>query len=346
MVDEQVELRGRIRVERREGEQGQEGEPRDADGPERDGLAAARAGEPGSGQARDLGAERQGAQEADHRGARPEVERPADDHGPAGAGGEDLGGGSLGDGGVERAAQRPGRCRRVGCRPIRSRGTREGRAGARKRFAGLGDRRRPRQCARATRERWRPGAFSRLESANARPGPGTSRRISLRTLSLASLWESWRDDRCQRVDVVGRGRLRAPVRNGEASTFCSDERPSSRSPGRSPDPPVAPARSVGGRGGSTATGRSGLVARDPTHRQEVMYANADGPVDRSPLALAVHRPTPRIAAALEAAVKALGAHRPQVDRDPGRRASSSGPGRARRRARPGRSSTCGASRVS
>ena len=109
-------------VERRESEEGQEREPRDADGPERDGLAAARAREPGSGQAHDLGGQRQRAQEADHRGARPEVERPADDHGSAGAGGEDLCGGSLGDGGVERAAQRPGR--RVGL------GDREGRGDA------------------------------------------------------------------------------------------------------------------------------------------------------------------------------------------------------------------------
>ena len=110
---------------------GQEGQPRDADGPERDGLAAARAGEPGGGQAHDLGAQWQRAQEADHRRARAQVERPADDHGPGGAGGKDLREGALGDGGVERAAQRPGRRRRLGGRPIRSRGARERGAGGR-----------------------------------------------------------------------------------------------------------------------------------------------------------------------------------------------------------------------
>ncbi len=121
--------------------------------------------------------ERQRAQEADHRRARAQVERPAGDDGPGGAGGEDLGEGALRHRGVQRAAQRAaggraaGRVRGPG--PAR-RSARGSRPGGIRRAAGSRTRRR---CGRARPARRRHEALSREERI-ARLRPRTRREIS------------------------------------------------------------------------------------------------------------------------------------------------------------------------
>ena len=137
--DEEAKLRGGRDVEPGEPDQGQEGEARDAHREDRRQLAAVGADEPRGGQARDLGHQRQRAEEADERGARPEVERPAGDDRAGGAGGEDLGARALREGRAERPAQRP---RRGGAHahPVGRRGGGQRRARSGHGLARLGDR--------------------------------------------------------------------------------------------------------------------------------------------------------------------------------------------------------------
>ena len=139
-AEEEVQLGGRVGLQRGQCQEREERQARDPDGPEGHRLAAARAREPGGGQARHLGPQRQRAEEADHRRARAQVECPAGDDRPGGAGGEDLGEGALGHRGIQRAAERTAGRRGLSRRAVRIRRTGQRGAGGRERFAGLRDR--------------------------------------------------------------------------------------------------------------------------------------------------------------------------------------------------------------